>query len=154
MQEEIRVLYVQPGKFPKERRIPNTLQECQKLVGGWIEQAPLDDNCCAVCNEEGKILHLPLNRPYVEGDVFAGVFFVCGLEDGEFVSLTDEQYARFEAEYHWPILFGESILGLIPLRCTPEQYAQHMGQDARRAPLNRNMTSDKHLYPMRALLPA
>lgn len=103
-----------------------------KLVGGWIEQAPLDDNCCAVCNEEGKILHLPLNRPYVEGDVFAGVFFVCGLEDGEFVSLTDEQYARFEAEYHWPILFGESILGLIPLRCTPEQYAQHMGQDARR----------------------
>ena len=85
-----------------------------------------------VCNEEGKILHLPLNRPYVEGDVFAGVFFVCGLEDGEFVSLTDEQYARFEAEYHWPILFGESILGLIPLRCTPEQYAQHMGQDARR----------------------
>ena len=98
MQEEIRVLYVQPGKYPEERRIPNTLQECQKLVGGWIEQTPLDDNCCAICNEEGKILHLPLNRPYVEGDVFAGAFFVCGLEDGEFVSLTDEQYARFEAE--------------------------------------------------------
>ena len=37
MQEEIRVLYVQPGKYPEERRISNTLQECQKLVGGWIE---------------------------------------------------------------------------------------------------------------------
>lgn len=68
----------------------------------------------------------------MEGDVFAGAFFVCGLEDGEFVSLTDEQYARFEAEYHWPILFGESILGLIPLRCTPEQYAQHINPNARR----------------------
>lgn len=132
MQEELRVLYVQPGKYPEERRIPNTLQECQKLVGGWIEQAPLDDNCCAVCNEEGKVLHLPPNRLYVEGDVFAGAFFVCGLEDGKFVSLTDEQYARFEAEYHWPILFEKSVLGLIPLRCTPEQYAQHMGQNARR----------------------
>ena len=68
----------------------------------------------------------------MEGDVFAGAFFVCGLEDGEFVSLTDEQYARFEAEYHWPILFGESILGLIPLRCTPEQYAQHINPNVRR----------------------
>ena len=78
------------------------------------------------------MLHLPPNRLYVEGDVFVGAFFVCGLEDGEFVSLTDKQYARFEAEYHWPILFGKNVLGLIPLRCTPEQYAQHMGQNTRR----------------------
>jgi hypothetical protein len=40
-EKEIRVLYVQPGKYPEERIIPNTLSASQKLVGGNIE-------CCCV----------------------------------------------------------------------------------------------------------
>ena len=36
-ENEIRVLYVQPGKYPEERIIPNTLSASQKLVGGNIE---------------------------------------------------------------------------------------------------------------------
>ena len=33
-ENEIRVLYVQPGKYPEERTIPNTLRALQELVGG------------------------------------------------------------------------------------------------------------------------
>ena len=36
-ENEIRVLYVQPGKYPEERTIPNTLRALQELVGGDIE---------------------------------------------------------------------------------------------------------------------
>lgn len=36
-EKEIRVLYVQPGKYPEERTIPNTLKALQELVGGDIE---------------------------------------------------------------------------------------------------------------------
>ena len=34
--EEIRVLYVQPGKYPEEIKIPNTLETFQKYVCGSI----------------------------------------------------------------------------------------------------------------------
>ena len=34
---EIRVLYVQPGKYPEEIKIPNTLETFQKYVCGSIE---------------------------------------------------------------------------------------------------------------------
>lgn len=34
--EEIRVLYVQPGKYPEEIKIPNTLETFQKYVCGII----------------------------------------------------------------------------------------------------------------------
>ena len=32
IEKEIRVLYVQPGKYPEERMIPNTLKTLQELV--------------------------------------------------------------------------------------------------------------------------
>lgn len=51
-ENEIRVLYVQPGKYPEERIIPNTLSASQKLVGGNIECCcPWRDSVCIVCNE-------------------------------------------------------------------------------------------------------
>ena len=39
--EEIRVLYVQPGKYPEEIKIPNTLETFQKYVCGSIESVRL-----------------------------------------------------------------------------------------------------------------
>ena len=34
--EEIRVLYVQPGKYPEEIKIPNTLEIFQKYVCRYL----------------------------------------------------------------------------------------------------------------------
>lgn len=36
-ENKIRVLYVQPGKYPEERIIENNLKSMQKLVDGDIE---------------------------------------------------------------------------------------------------------------------
>ena len=69
--EEIRVLYVQPGKYPEEIKIPNTLETFQKYVCGSIESVRLDRDAYIICNDEGKLLPLPPNRLYGPTDFFA-----------------------------------------------------------------------------------
>ena len=76
--EEIRVLYVQPGKYPEEIKIPNTLETFQKYVCGSIESVRLDRDAYIICNDEGKLLPLPPNRLYGPTDFFAGPFLICG----------------------------------------------------------------------------
>ena len=51
-----------------------------------------------VCNDEGKILNLPLNRALRDSsgrvyDIVAGIFFLCAApaDKDNFASLTDEQ---------------------------------------------------------------
>ena len=75
---EIRVLYVQPGKYPEEIKIPNTLETFQKYVCGSIESVRLDRDAYIICNDEGKLLPLPPNRLYGPTDFFAGPFLICG----------------------------------------------------------------------------
>ena len=43
---------------------------------------------------------------------------------GDFVSLTDKQFAHYEKMYHHPIVFFPTPYGLLPMKCTPEQYEQ------------------------------
>ena len=50
-----------------------------------------------------------------------GSFFVCGLRDGDFTSLTDEQFKRYEKLYHDPIIFTDTPLGIYPMKATPEE---------------------------------
>ncbi len=95
----IRVLKIEPGKMPYEKEIQNDLEGIQAEVEGLFECVYLDDNCIAVVNEEGKINGLELNRR-IGNDIIAGPFFICGdSEEGEFVSLTDEQLKSFASEY-------------------------------------------------------
>lgn len=61
--EKISVLLVQPNQYPKMIEIEDTLEAMQKVVGGDIEEyMPFEDDVAIVCNEEGKINGLPLNR--------------------------------------------------------------------------------------------
>lgn len=98
MQRTIDVLYIEPNKLPVKKTIKNTLEEKQKLVGGQIEYAYLSDcdDVAIVCNEEGKILGLPLNRD-IGHDIIAGNFFLVGddYEVGEDRSLTEEQITKY-----------------------------------------------------------
>lgn len=95
-ENEIRVLYVQPGKYPEERTIPNTLRALQELVGGDIECCrPWRDSVCVICNDSGKIDGLPPNRLYGHADFLAGSFVVCGNGGEDFISLTDTHIKRY-----------------------------------------------------------
>jgi len=61
--ETISVLLVQPGQYPKMVEIENNLESMQKVVGGDIEEyMPFSDEVAIICNEEGKVNGLPLNR--------------------------------------------------------------------------------------------
>ena len=106
---KIRVLVVEPSKAPRVETIENTLEAMQKVVGGYIEPVtPLihDDDAILICNEEGKLLDLPISALLCDGDgnvydAVCGTFFICKApEDSEdFESLTDEQIAKYSWIY-------------------------------------------------------
>lgn len=120
----IKVLKVEPDKSPELIEMPNELEAMQAIVGGYIEVMPLADDVAIVCNEEGKMNGLPLNRPiFYDGeivDIIAGTFFITGddISIGEFVSLTDEQIAQYRKQFFSPVTFmkinGKIIA--VPLR--------------------------------------
>lgn len=71
--QAIKVLIVEPGKEPREAEIENTLSAQQAVVGGMIEAIyPWDDPVGLICNEEGKLMGLPLNRSLEGYDIIAG----------------------------------------------------------------------------------
>ena len=61
------ILVCSPGaEDPEVRMIENTLEECQKVVGGRIEIAltsqSFPKDILVICNEEGLLEDLPPNR--------------------------------------------------------------------------------------------
>ena len=80
------ILVVKPGMEPAVQEISGDLRSMQEIVGGTIEALyPWEDPVALVCNDEGKLLGLPLNRALVDEDsgqiwdVVAGTFFLCGI---------------------------------------------------------------------------
>lgn len=99
IEEKIRILKIEPQKLPYEKIIDNDLEGIQGEVEGLFECVYLDDNCILVCNEEGKLNGMELNRR-VGNDIIAGPFFIVGDSmDGEFISLTDEQVEQYTNEF-------------------------------------------------------
>ncbi len=95
------VLVVEPGMAPYEKEI-NGLKEMQATVGGLITAIyPYKEQVALVCNDEGINLGMEFNRSVGNGygGVF-GTFFVCGLGEEDFCSLSPEQMDRFKKEFH------------------------------------------------------
>ena len=80
----MKVLIVEPGKYPREADIEHTLEAEQAVVGGTIEAVyPWRDSACIVCNDNGIAENLPLNRMLGDYDIIHGTFFVCGLTSND-----------------------------------------------------------------------
>ena len=111
VKSKMTVVLVEPNKEARIVKIDNTLKAMQGTVGGYIEAVyPYDDNVAIVCNGEGKIAGLPLNRALKDADgkaydVIAGTFFVAGLTGDNFGSLTEEQTDFFLAKFKQPEMF-------------------------------------------------
>lgn len=148
-ENEIRVLYVQPGKYPEERTIPNTLRALQELVGGDIECCrPWRDSVCVICNDSGKIDGLPPNRLYGHTDFLAGSFVVCGNGGEDFISLTDRQVFLYERLYHNPVVFLPTPHGLLPMKCGPRRRANAPPSSGRNHPKNTHKPRCSRAFPM------
>ena len=106
--KEMTVVCVEPGKPAYMKTIETGLESLQHEVGGYIEATyPWEDTAAIICNEEGKITGLPLNRSLRDDegniyDVIAGIFLIVGLGEENFCSLTPEQIRRYMDEYKFP----------------------------------------------------
>ena len=106
------VLQISPGHKPEKITIDRTLEAMQVLVGGYIQAIyPYEDLVALVCNEEGKLQGLEPNRAVRDiatneiVDIICGTFFICGLSEDDFCSLTDEQIAYYTELYLHPEMF-------------------------------------------------
>ena len=107
-ENQLQVLLVQPGQEPKEITIGSDLEDLQEVIGGHIELAYYyHDPVVIICDEEGKIKGLPLNRA-IRGedgeikDIMAGTFLICGDGEEDFESLSDELLDKYKAKFERP----------------------------------------------------
>ncbi len=138
--ETMKVLVVEPEKEPYVKEIGSGLSSLQKEVGGYIEAVyPFEDPVAIICNEEGKLEGLPLNRALRdEGghvyDIITGTFLIAGLSEDKFCSLDDAQVEKYSALYKSPELFmrfGSRTL-VIPAEEKPKPDKEKKSMDMER----------------------
>lgn len=109
----MKILIVEPGKAPRRADIPHALGAMQHVVGGYIEAVyPWEDPVALVCNEEGLVNGLELNRHVEPGVTIAGTFFLCGLSEEDFADLPENLAEKYEELLKEPQVFvrvGRSI---------------------------------------------
>ena len=132
----ITVLVVEPGKEPYAKEIDSGLESLQHEVGGDIQAVyPFAEPVAVICNDEGKVMGMPLNRALRDddGDIYdivAGTFMVVGLTDDSFGSLTPELMQQFTDHFKMPEQFaklGDKIVA-IPMISDEQQKHQAVEQ--------------------------
>lgn len=117
--DKLTVLMVKAGEKPESMSIDNNLSVMQKAVGGYIEVVPLDGDTVLICNEEGKIHGLPLNRAVYDEhhrmtEIIAGDFFICNAppDREDFTSLTEKQLEKYTKTFNFPQKFIKTSTGI------------------------------------------
>ena len=123
----IQVVLVEPGKLARIAEIGTTLDAMQRTVGGDIEAYyPFEEQVCIVCNDEGKINGLPLNRAIRDEDTheivdaIAGTFFICDCSGKSLGSLSKEQQKRYLEKYRFPERFFRTRDGIESVPYKPQ----------------------------------
>lgn len=119
--DRLEVLYVRPNKTAEFVEIDNDLASIQNLVDGYIEEyMPFDDEVAVICNEEGKMKNLDLNRGIYDKngkllDIICGSFFLCyaPIESEKFLPLPANLRAKYEKMFKEPERFFLSEKGII-----------------------------------------
>ncbi len=133
--ETIRVLFLSPGKKAEMRDIEPTLESMQSQGGGMIEEyMPFDDAAAIVCNEEGKMRGLPLNRGIKDKDgqlqdIIAGDFFICyaPIESEKFLSLPSDLEKKYKEKFELPEQVFQTENGLKTIPYEPKPRDKELG---------------------------
>ena len=84
----MKVYIKEPGKALELKEIDNTLEELQRIVGGYIETVTVASDCIIICNEEGRINDMPYNCTLF-GMQFFGTLIFAGADGEELCDLPD-----------------------------------------------------------------
>ena len=146
------VLVVEPMKEPYIKDIGTDLKSMQSAVDGDIQAIyPYDDLVAIVCNEEGKINGLPLNRAVYDEDknmidIIAGTFLVTGLTEDNFGSLDTDLIKKYSEMFKYPEQFFmvDGEIKAIPIKSSIRQQLDNAKKEQKTAPQNVN-TKNKDL---------
>lgn len=110
--EKMTVLIVEPMKEPYIKEIDPGLDVMQAEVGGLISAVyPFNDPVAVVCNDEGKMNGMELNRSLRDDqgqiyDIVAGPLVVTGLGEENFASLSPELAEKYMEHFRTPEMFA------------------------------------------------
>lgn len=109
----MRVVICEPGKPARIAMIKPGLESLQSVVGGYIEPYyAFEEEVCIVCNEEGKINGMALNRAiYVEKQP------------------TEMSYSELSRQFREAESKGEHLSGLIVF--TEDSFTDHYSEESR-----------------------
>ena len=127
--DTINVIYVEPGKEARTIEIKDELKEMQNLVGGMIEEyMPFEDEVAIICNDEGKMNGMPLNRGVADDngklmDIIAGPFFIAyaPVESEKFLSMPKELEEKYKEKFRQPEQFFKTADGIKAVKYEPAE---------------------------------
>ena len=126
-EKKIKVVLLEPGKLARTAEIGTSIEDLQNAVDGLIEPFyPFEEQVCIVCNDEGKINGLPLNRAIRDAetheivDAIAGTFFICDCSGKSLDSLSKEQQKRYLEKYRLPERFFRTRNGIESVQYKPQ----------------------------------
>ena len=134
----MKVLRVEKYKPPFVKEIDPGLESLQHEVGGWIEATyPFEEDVALICNEEGKINGMELNRALRDDDgeiydAIAGPFLIVGLGDEDFTSLSDDLIEKYRDIFAQPEVFIRTNSGLLVLPYVTDEFTFSSGGEMER----------------------
>lgn len=120
----MRVLVLENGML-EEKEIENTLENLQKIVGGWIEIPYISHRFAeevidVIINEEGKMIGLEPQIAVVRKDdnkildlVMGNCIFASHDEEGNTVELTDKQIKIIKEELKYEAIVSNMIVKVL-----------------------------------------
>jgi hypothetical protein len=126
------VLVVEPMKTPYLKDIEPGLHSLQQEVGGYIEAIyPYEEPVGLVCNEEGKLEGLPLNRAIYRDDgeiidIIAGTFLIVGLSEDNFAELSSELAEKYAKLFESPEVFYSENGQIYAQKVEPESMLEEL----------------------------
>ena len=118
--DKLRVILCRADERAEVIEIDDKLEAMQEVVGGLIQEyMPWEDEVALICNEEGKMRGMPLNRGIRDEDghlqdIIAGDFFICyaPIESERFLSMPPELEEKYLKKFEMPEMFFRTKDGI------------------------------------------
>lgn len=111
MDNKLKIITCEVGKIARVDWVENKLEKLQEKVKGYIEFFDLDNETTIICNDEGKINGMGLNRSIRNDEnkiieIIGGDFIIVGMKNnGDLKSLDEKQIEKLINKYKCPEQF-------------------------------------------------